>query len=215
MKSSTNGDGAGADETTAASWKWFTAMDEALRSLPCKSEPVLISASGHKVIITPAHPVLPVAHKKAHEVVIPAKRRKESELPGIIKSMLDREEERENIYFEREERRALEILEREDRKEKERLDREKRREKEQIDREERWERERKEWEERRDSEFREREERREREWIGRLERWEKERREWEEKKDRENREREERWYNESLVREEKLLEVIKLIMEKK
>ncbi|XP_062875071.1 trichohyalin-like [Trichomycterus rosablanca] len=212
LKTCTGRVGTGAEETSAASWKWFAAMDEALKQTPCKNEPILCISSGQEVMLTPR---LSLARKKSQNIVIPVKRRKEQELPNIIQAMLDREEERERIYLEKDERREWEAQEREERKEKERLDREDKREKERIDREERMERERKEWEERRDRESREREERREREWIERLERWEKERREWEDKRERDSREREERWHRENQMREEKLLEVIKLIMEKK
>ncbi|KAK0138532.1 hypothetical protein N1851_024944 [Merluccius polli] len=46
-------------ETTAASWKWYTLMDEAIGDRPSVTPPVLIASSSRDVaVVTPPPPVL-------------------------------------------------------------------------------------------------------------------------------------------------------------
>ena len=143
-------------ETTAASWKWYGPMDEALGGRPSISPPVLVDSSAQDVaVVSP-----PSVHPSTPNL---GKRKRESEWQEILKEIQEKEEERELIQIEREERREREAIEREDRKERERLQREERKEKEMLEREERREKENQEREDRRYREMKEAEERRERE----------------------------------------------------
>ena len=161
-------------ETTAASWKWYGPMDEALGGRPSISPPVLVDSSAQDVaVVSP-----PSVHPSTPNL---GKRKRESEWQEILKEIQE-EEERELIQIEREERREREAIEREDRKERERLQREERKEKEMLEREERREKENQEREDRRYREMKEAEERRERE---------------------------------SKAREDKLLDVLKVFLQKK
>ncbi|XP_030199967.1 TBC1 domain family member 10B-like [Gadus morhua] len=117
-------------ETTAASWKWYGPMDEALGGRPSISPPVLVDSSAQDVaVVSP-----PSVHPSTPNL---GKRKRESEWQEILKEIQEKEEERELIQIEREERREREAIEREDRKERERLQREERKAKEMLEREER------------------------------------------------------------------------------
>ncbi|KAL0175366.1 hypothetical protein M9458_031334, partial [Cirrhinus mrigala] len=87
-------------EPTAASWKWYSAMDEAIGGRPSITPPALIASSGPDVAV--------------------ATRKRPKHLEDIIKEMEEREAEREREAAEREERRWKEMEEKEDRRERER-----------------------------------------------------------------------------------------------
>ncbi|XP_049330811.1 ensconsin-like [Astyanax mexicanus] len=123
-------------EATAASWRWYGLMDEALQRRPSINPPLVVDSSAQDVVVA-SSPSVPLRQSPTP----PSKRRRETELLSFLKAMQDRDEERERACLEREERKEREALEREDRKERERLEREERKEKEWQEREERRERE--------------------------------------------------------------------------
>ncbi|XDV25570.1 hypothetical protein PO909_029470, partial [Leuciscus waleckii] len=124
---------------TAASWKWYAAMDEAIGGRPSITPPALVASCGPDVAVASSSSVRPE----------PARPRKRME---------EREEERERKAAEREERLWREMEKKEDRRERERRERDERQEREVREREERWHREASEREERRDKETKERDE---------------------------------------------------------
>ncbi|CAM4667994.1 unnamed protein product [Leuciscus chuanchicus] len=134
---------------TAASWKWYAAMDEAIGGRPSITPPALVASCGPDVAVASSSSVRP-------EPARPRKRVKD--LEDLIQDMEEREEERERKAAEREERLWREMEEKEDRRERERRERDERQEREVREREERWHREASEREERRDKETKERDE---------------------------------------------------------
>ncbi|CAM4735544.1 unnamed protein product [Leuciscus chuanchicus] len=130
---------------TAASWKWYAAMDEAIGGRPSITPPALVASCGPDVAVASSSSVRP-------EPARPRKRVKD--LEDLIQEM----EERERKAAEREERLWREMEEKEDRRERERRERDERQEREVREREERWHREASEREERRDKETKERDE---------------------------------------------------------
>ncbi|XP_049327930.1 ensconsin-like [Astyanax mexicanus] len=153
-------------EATAASWKWYTAMDEAIGGRPSISPPTLIASSGQGAAEASTPSCRPGDSQTPGR-----KRQRETDLIVFLKEMEERENEREREAAEREERRWQEAEEREERRERERIEREERREQETREREERRDREAREREERRETEARIREERRDREEREREERF--------------------------------------------
>lgn len=131
---------------TAASWKWYSAMDEAIGGRPSITPPTLIASSGPDVAVTS-----PSSVRLERERV----GRKRKDFEELIREMEKREAERERDAIEREERRWREMEEKEERKERERREHEKRLEQEAREREERRDREVRE----RERETKEREER--------------------------------------------------------
>ncbi|KAI2644562.1 hypothetical protein H4Q32_024538 [Labeo rohita] len=129
-------------EPTAASWKWYSAMDEAIGGRPSITPPALIASSGPDVAVCSSSSVSPAP--------VRATRKRPKHLEDIIKEMEEREAEREREAAEREERRWKEMEEKEDRRERERQVRQERQEREAREREERWQREVREREERRE-----------------------------------------------------------------
>ncbi|XP_058648038.1 histone-lysine N-methyltransferase, H3 lysine-79 specific-like [Onychostoma macrolepis] len=115
-------------------------MDEALGRRPCISPSVIIDSAAQDVLV-----IAPPNEEPSTS--LQKRKKRDTDLVAVFKSMQERDEERERMNMERREREALE---REDRKEMERLRREE-------DREERREREWRAWEERRETEHRERE----------------------------------------------------------
>jgi len=134
-------------EVTAASWKWYSAMDEAIGGRPSITPPTLIASSGPDVAVTSLSSVRSEERKRVG--------RKRKEVVELIREMEEREAERERDAIEREERRWREMEEKEERKERERREHENRLEQEAREREERRDRELRE----RDKETKEGEER--------------------------------------------------------
>ncbi|XP_074490128.1 uncharacterized protein LOC141766847 [Sebastes fasciatus] len=113
-------------EATAASWKWYSLMDEAMGRRPSITPPVTIDSSSQDVVVvSPPSPREPQTQGET-----PSKRRREPEWVQILKQVTERDEEREKMCLEKEERREREALEREERKEREALEREERKERE-------------------------------------------------------------------------------------
>ncbi|XP_077098188.1 uncharacterized protein LOC143749651 isoform X1 [Siphateles boraxobius] len=137
-------------EPTAASWKWYTAMDEAIGGRPSISPPALVASCGPDAAVVSSSSVRPETARA---------RKRAIDVEELIRDMEEREEERERKAAEREERLWREMEEKEDRRERERREREERQEREVREREERWHREAVEREERRERETNERDER--------------------------------------------------------
>ncbi|ROL41875.1 Stress response protein nst1, partial [Anabarilius grahami] len=137
-------------EVTAASWKWYSVLDEAKGGRPSITPPNLIASSGPGVAVTSPSSVRSTSARTG---------RKRKDIEELICEMEEKEAEREKEAVEREERRWREMVEREERRERERQEQEERREREAREREERRDREMREREERRDRETKEREER--------------------------------------------------------
>ncbi|ROL55325.1 Stress response protein nst1 [Anabarilius grahami] len=136
-------------EVTAASWKWYALLDEAIGGRPSITPPNLIASSGPGVAVT---------SPSSERSTFARTGRKRKDIEELIREM-EEKEEREIEAVEREERRWREMMEREERRERERREQEERREREAREREERRDREMREREERRDRETKEREER--------------------------------------------------------
>ncbi|CAM4609310.1 unnamed protein product [Leuciscus chuanchicus] len=117
---------------TAASWKWYSAMDEAIGGRPSITPPTLIASSGLDVAVTS-----PSSVRSERERV----GRKRKDFEELIREMEEREAERERDAIEREERQRREMEEKEERKERERREHEKRLEQEARERDERRDRE--------------------------------------------------------------------------
>ncbi|KAM3599453.1 uncharacterized protein V6R79_005828 [Siganus canaliculatus] len=100
-------------ETTAATWKWFQAMDEVMGQRPSITPPNLI---------TSAMACEPVAAAVSPPEEGRRKRRREDDLLEFMREMEEREEDRERKAEDREERRERErrAEEREERRERER-----------------------------------------------------------------------------------------------
>ncbi|XP_062864423.1 uncharacterized protein LOC134326151, partial [Trichomycterus rosablanca] len=115
-------------EATAASWKWYADMDEAIGGRPSISPPTLISSSGQDAA---------EASPSSRSMETPAKKRRGvKDLVEYLREMEERENEREIEAAKNEERRWREAEEREERRERERIEREEKREQETHQREE-------------------------------------------------------------------------------
>ncbi|KAL0152684.1 hypothetical protein M9458_052407 [Cirrhinus mrigala] len=115
-------------EPTAASWKWYSAMDEAIGGRPSITPPALIASSGPDVAVASTSSVSPDTSRK----------RTRKSLEDVIKEMEERESAREQEAVEREEKRWREKEEKEERRERARQEWEERRHAEDREREERW-----------------------------------------------------------------------------
>ncbi|XP_061597530.1 nucleolar protein 58 isoform X2 [Cololabis saira] len=164
-------------EDTAASWKWFRAMDEALGDRPSITPPILIASANTDAAVSSP----PSTTDSREEVETPVRRRRRIDLLQYFRELEEKRDEQEMEVQKREERMTRELAEREERREKEAVEREEARERRRLEREEKREQERL-----------DKEERREREQIEREERREKERMEREDRRDKETKEREER-----------------------
>ncbi|KAK0146505.1 hypothetical protein N1851_014168 [Merluccius polli] len=150
-------------ETTAASWKWYTLMDEAIGDRPSVTPPVLIASSSRDVtVVTPPPP--PVLIPERSMTSTPKRRR--VDVMDLLKDhqrfeemVLDREERRQSEAVEREERRHREAMEKEEARAREAMEREDRRYREAVEREERLFKELREREERREQELERRDDR--------------------------------------------------------
>ncbi|CAM4607827.1 unnamed protein product [Leuciscus chuanchicus] len=150
LKCPQTGRGTEDGETTAASWKWYTAMDEAIGGRPSITPPALVASCGQDVAVASSSSVSPEPSRA---------RKRPNDVMALFREMEEREEERERKAAEREERLWREMEEKEERREQERREREERQEREVREREERWHREAIEKEERRAREVAERDER--------------------------------------------------------
>ncbi|XP_076841568.1 uncharacterized protein LOC143485834 isoform X1 [Brachyhypopomus gauderio] len=101
---------------TAASWKWYAAMDEAIGGRPSISPPTLIASSGQGAAVEP----LP-------SVKEPLAKKRRGNLMEYLRELEERENEREREAEERDERRQREAEEREERRWREAEEREERR----------------------------------------------------------------------------------------
>ncbi|KAL0199109.1 hypothetical protein M9458_007649, partial [Cirrhinus mrigala] len=102
-------------EPTAASWKWYSAMDEAIGGRPSITPPALIASSGPDVAVASTSSVSPDTSRK----------RTRKSLEDVIKEMEERESAREQEAVEREEKRWREKEEKEERRERARQEIEK------------------------------------------------------------------------------------------
>ncbi|CAM4558566.1 unnamed protein product [Leuciscus chuanchicus] len=150
LKCPQTGRGTEDGETTAASWKWYTAVDEAIGGRPSITPPALVASCGQDVAVASSSSVRPEPSRA---------RKRPNDVMALFREMEEREEERERKAAEREERLWREMEEKEERREQERREREERQEREVREREERWHREAIEKEERRAREVAERDER--------------------------------------------------------
>ena len=142
-------------EATAASWKWYSLMDEAIGGRPSVTPPVLIASSSQDVaVVEPPSVVTPerdtarastasTPKRRRVDVVEALKELQERELmqEQEMKRMEERAREREEARDEREERWHREAVEREERRFAEMRERDERRDKEMREREERRDRE--------------------------------------------------------------------------
>ncbi|XP_016318814.1 TBC1 domain family member 10B-like [Sinocyclocheilus anshuiensis] len=120
-------------EPTAASWKWYRAMDEAIGCRPSIVPPALIASSGPDVAVASTSSVSP-----APDTPRASRKRTQKSIENLIKEMEEREMAREQEAVEREEKRWREMEEKEERRERDRQEREERRHAEDREREERW-----------------------------------------------------------------------------
>ena len=147
-------------ETTAASWKWYSLMDEAIGSRPSIEPPVLFASSNPEVaraspppVVTPDRGASSVSTPKRRRVdtleILNALRENERQSDEAMQEMQREQQERE----EKREREAREAAEREERRHQEAVEREERRHRETVAREERFFREMREREDRREREM--------------------------------------------------------------
>ncbi len=99
-------------EPTAASWKWYAAMDEAIGGRPSITPPALIASSGPDVAVASSSSASPEPAKK-----------KRKNLEDLIREMEEREAARAREATEREERRWQEMEKEEQRERQEQEDR--------------------------------------------------------------------------------------------
>ena len=176
MKCPQSGVSTESGEATAASWRWYDAMDEAIGGRPSIKPPVLIaSASPDAAVSSP-----PSNTESRQEEDTPVRKTSRTDVPQYLREVEERQEGQEREAQEREVRQLREVEEREERGEMEKIERKERKEGERIEREETRKRETKEREERTVREIK-REERRERETKEREERRERDKREREER----------------------------------
>ncbi|XP_072567680.1 uncharacterized protein [Paramormyrops kingsleyae] len=150
---------------TAASWKWYTHMDEAIGSRPSVTPPALFASSSREVAVTPPPPV----ERGTTSTFSTPKRQRVDRVEELLNALRESDGQHEEAMqeMEREQQRRDEAREREAR---EAVEREEWRFQKLVERDERRHREAVEREERFHREMREREERREREAAGREER---------------------------------------------
>ncbi|KAK0134338.1 Reticulocyte-binding protein 2 a [Merluccius polli] len=171
-------------ETIAASWKWYTLMDEAIGDRPSVTPPVLIASSSRDVaVVTPPPVLIP-----ERSMTSTPKRRRVN-----VMDLLKDQQRFEEMVLEREERKQSEAVEREERRHREAMEKEEARAREAVEKEEARAREAMEREEARAREVMEREDRRYREAVEREERLFKELREREERRERELERRDDRF----------------------
>ncbi|KAL0152260.1 hypothetical protein M9458_051983 [Cirrhinus mrigala] len=82
-------------EPTAASWKWYSAMDEAIGSRPSITPPALVASSGPDVAVASSSSVM----------AAPVSKKRKGDLTDLMREMEEREAEREREASESEERR--------------------------------------------------------------------------------------------------------------
>ncbi len=97
-------------EVTAASWKWYSVLDEAIGCRPSITPPNLIASSGPDAAVTSPSSVRSTVERVG---------RKRKDIEELIHEMEEREAEKEMEAVEREERRWREMMEREERRERE------------------------------------------------------------------------------------------------
>ncbi|KAF4103532.1 hypothetical protein G5714_016415 [Onychostoma macrolepis] len=84
-------------EAAATSWKWYSLMDEALGQRPCISPSVIIdSAAQDMLVISPPN--------KEPSTSLQKRKKRDTELVAVFKSMQERDEARESMNMEREEK---------------------------------------------------------------------------------------------------------------
>ncbi|KAG5277891.1 hypothetical protein AALO_G00092520 [Alosa alosa] len=144
-------------EATAASWKWYTLMDEAIGGRPSVTPPVLIASSTRDVAVASPPSVVTPEQASTSMASTPKRRRvdvmeifadmerKEEQLEAVLLDMQREEKEREEARLreareaaEREERRMQLMMEREDRLIREMRESGERRDREAAAREERF-----------------------------------------------------------------------------
>ncbi|KAG5275377.1 hypothetical protein AALO_G00119550 [Alosa alosa] len=144
-------------EATAASWKWYTLMDEAIGGRPSVTPPVLIASSTRNVAVASPPSVVTPEQASTSMASTPKRRRvdvmeifadmerKEEQLEAVLLDMQREEKEREEARLreareaaEREERRMQLMMEREDRLIREMRESGERRDREAAAREERF-----------------------------------------------------------------------------
>ena len=146
MKCSQSGVSTESGETTAASWKWYDAMDEATGGRPSITPPVVIaSGSPDAAVASP-----PSNTESRQEEYTSMRKRVIADVLQYLRKVEERQEEREREAQERQVRQLREVEEIEGRREMEKIEREERRERERNEREGRRERERIERKERRE-----------------------------------------------------------------
>ncbi|XP_077091374.1 uncharacterized protein LOC143742407 [Siphateles boraxobius] len=112
---------------TAASWKWYTAMDEAIGGRPSITPPALVASCGPDVAVASSSSSSSSSSVRPE----PARARKRvKDLEDLIQEMEEREEKRERKATEREERLWRGMEEKEDRRERERREKDERQERE-------------------------------------------------------------------------------------
>ncbi|XDV26593.1 hypothetical protein PO909_030249, partial [Leuciscus waleckii] len=116
LKCPQTGRGTEDGETTAASWKWYTAMDEAIGGRPSITPPALVASCGQDVAVAFSSSVSPEPSRA---------RKRPNDVMALFREMEEREEERKRKAAEREERLWREMEEKEERREQERREREK------------------------------------------------------------------------------------------
>ena len=158
---------------TAASWKWYSLMDEALGARPSVTPPVLFASSSREVAGLPPPPVftpLPVATQASGaSSTVSTPRRRRVDTVDIVALVADNDsrmseamrelEERLQRRDEARERQTVEATEREESRYRESVEREERRHRESVEREESRFRRQREGEERREREAAAREDR--------------------------------------------------------
>ena len=131
MKCSQSGVSTESGETTAASWKWYDAMDEASGGRPSITPPVVIaSGSPDAAVASP-----PSNTESRQEEYTSMRKRVIADVLQYLREVEERQEEREREAQERQVRQLREVEEIEGRREMEKIEREERRERERNERE--------------------------------------------------------------------------------
>ncbi|KAG9277914.1 putative uncharacterized protein DDB_G0271982 [Astyanax mexicanus] len=164
-------------DSSAAPWKWFAIMDQALSEEIPLTPSILTSPSTapstpftSAVLVSSSAQESPPVKRRREQYWLMALQELERRQEERERREAEREEERERRAAEREDERERRAVEREEEREKQALARERRREQEMTEKQERWERELLAREERREKEYREREERRDKEAAAREDR---------------------------------------------
>ncbi|XDV31514.1 hypothetical protein PO909_002505, partial [Leuciscus waleckii] len=141
LKCPQTGRGTEDGETTAASWKWYTAVDEAIGGRPSITPPALVASCGQDVAVASSSSVRPEpsrARKRPNDVMALFREMEEREEERLWREMEEKEERREQERREREERQEREVREREERWHREAIEKEERRAREVAERDERF-----------------------------------------------------------------------------